>query len=230
MLKKAIVLFSGGVDSTTCLAIARHQGFECQALSFDYGQKHRAELEASQKIAKHFNIPHHVIKLPSEQFSGSALVSKEVMAPNYEAKEADQIPVTYVPARNTIFLSFALGYAEVLKANDIFIGVSAIDYSNYPDCRPEYIEAFQRLANLATQTAIEGTLMTIHAPLVQLSKADTLLLGKKLGVDYAMTVSCYRADSQGRACGTCHSCTLRRKGFDEAGISDPTRYANDADT
>lgn len=224
-MKKAIVLFSGGVDSTTCVAVAKSLGFECHALSFDYGQKHRAELIASENLAKYFKIHHKIIPLPIEQFTGSALTSKEIAVTDYDANHVDDIPTTYVPARNTIFLALALGWAEIIKAYDIFIGVSAIDYSNYPDCRPEFINAFQKVADLATKTSVEGQRFIIHTPLIELSKAGAIKLGKSLGVNYEMTVSCYRANPQGEACGTCPSCALRKKGFTEAGIEDPTRYA-----
>ncbi len=222
-MKKAVVLLSGGLDSTTCLAVARAQGFECYALTFQYGQKHSSELQAAARIARKFAVAdHRIIDLPVAQFASSALTDTCVEVADYQGDHA--IPATYVPARNTIFLSFALGWAEVLAANDIYIGVSSVDYSGYPDCRPEFLAAFQQMANLATKAGVEGHGCQIHAPLVHLSKAQTLLLGKDLSVDYSETVSCYRADEQGRACGTCDSCFLRKKGFQEAGVTDPTRY------
>lgn len=222
-MKKAVVLLSGGLDSTTCLAVARAQGFRCYALSFDYGQRHCAELAAASRVASHFAVAdHRIVRLDVGQFGGSALTDTTLAVPK-EVK-ADEIPITYVPARNTVFLSIALGYAEVLGAYDIFIGVSAVDYSNYPDCRPEFIKAFQTLANLATKAGVEGQLFTIQAPLMSLSKAATIQLGLNHGVDYSMTISCYQAREDGRACGVCPSCDLRRQGFVAAGVSDPTVY------
>lgn len=224
MQPKAIVLFSGGLDSTTCLAYARAQGFECYALSFDYGQKHRAELKAAEHMAQQFGVTHQLISLTSlGKLGGSALTDANVAVPDYHQTTA--IPSTYVPARNTIMLSIALGWAEILAAETIFTGVSAIDYSNYPDCRPEFIKAFTVMANLATKRGVEGNPITIETPLIQLSKAQTIKLGLSLGVDYALTVSCYRATEEGLACGTCDSCHLRKKGFQAAKIDDPTRYA-----
>lgn len=223
-MKKAIVLLSGGLDSTTCLALAKSQQFDCYAISFHYGQKHSTELDAAKRIAAHFGVKHIIVDLPLSQFGGSALTDSTIDVPEYS--DADIIPQTYVPARNTIFLSFALGWAEVLEANDIFIGVSAIDYSNYPDCRPAYIQAFQHLANLATKTGVEQGNITIQTPLIHLSKAQTIQLGHQLGIDYAATISCYQANDKGQACGKCASCTLRKKGFKEAGVNDPTRYYN----
>jgi 7-cyano-7-deazaguanine synthase len=224
MKKKAIVLFSGGMDSSTCLALAKSQGFEVYALSFDYGQRHNSELNAARKIAKSMGIiEHKIIPLLLEAFS-SSLVNKELTLPDYNETEATIIPSTYVPARNTIFLSVALGYAETIKANDIFIGVSAVDYSGYPDCRPEYIAAFQNMANLATKTSIEGHKLTLHTPLIHLSKAETIQLGNRLGVRYEDTISCYKADANGAACGLCPSCGLRKKGFKDADLPDPTKY------
>lgn len=222
MKKKAVILFSGGLDSTTCLALAKSQGYECLALSFDYAQRHSSELEQAKQIAKHFGVKHQIFTLPINQFGGSALTDISMDVPEYTGN-AD-IPSTYVPARNTIFLSVALGFAEVFEAQAIFLGISAIDYSHYPDCRPEYLEAFQQLANLATKAGAEGQLITLHAPLISLSKAETVKLGQSLGVDYSMTVSCYQANEQGEACGMCDSCCLRKKGFKEAGLVDPTRY------
>jgi 7-cyano-7-deazaguanine synthase len=224
MNKKAVVLVSGGLDSATCLAVAKHQSFEPCALSFDYGQKHHAELAAAKRISKFFGIKtHKVINLLSiGELGGSALTDNNIDVPDYAG--SGEIPITYVPARNTVFLSIALGWAEVLGANDLFIGVSAVDYSGYPDCRLEFINAFQNMANLATKAAVEGSQVKIHTPLVTLSKAETILLGASLGVNYGQTVSCYQADEEGRACGKCDSCYLRRKGFQEAQLKDPTLY------
>lgn len=219
---KAIILFSGGLDSTTCLALAKSQGFDCYALSFCYGQRHSVELESAKRLAQQFKVTHKIIDLPIDQFGGSALTDKNAAIPHYQGNQ--EIPVTYVPARNTIFLSFALAWAEVLPAHDIFIGVSAIDYSGYPDCRPEYIEAFQKTANLATKIGVTEGNIKIHTPLISLSKAETVKLGLQLGVDYSMTVSCYQANHAGHACGVCDSCALRKKGFVEAGVTDPTLY------
>lgn len=219
---KAIVLLSGGLDSATCLAIARQEGFEPIALSFDYGQRHNAELAAAQRIAQAFSIgDHRVIRLELGTIGGSALTDTSIAVPT---EESEGIPVTYVPARNTVFLSFALGLAEVTGADAIYIGVNAVDYSGYPDCRPEFIAAFETMANLATKAGVEGHRMKIHTPLMHLSKAEIVDKGMALGVDYALTVSCYQADIDGRACGVCDSCRLRRKGFQDAGIADPTRY------
>jgi 7-cyano-7-deazaguanine synthase len=221
-MKNAVILFSGGLDSTTCLAYAKSKGFKCHAISFSYGQRHSAELNAAKKIAAHFGADHHIVEIPIAQLGGSALTDASLEVPDY--KGDNTIPVTYVPARNTIFLSFALGWAEVLKADDIFIGVSSVDFSGYPDCRPEYIEAFQRLAKLATKTGVEEGKITINTPLMGLSKAETVKLGLSLGVDYGMTVSCYKASSDGKACGVCDSCALRKKGFEDANLADPTLY------
>lgn len=224
MNKKAVVLVSGGLDSATCLAVAKHQGFEVYALSFDYGQRHNVELESAKKVCKSFGAAEHkIIKLSSlGELGGSALTDNNIDVPDYNG--SNEIPITYVPARNTVFLAIALGWAEILNANDIFIGTSAVDYSGYPDCRPEFINAFQNMANLATKAGIEGNRIKIQAPLITLSKAETVLLGIKLGVDYAQTISCYQADMQGRACGKCDSCYLRKKGFQEAKLKDPTLY------
>ena len=222
-MKKAVILFSGGLDSTTCLAHAKASGFDCYALSFDYGQRHQAELQAAKKIAAHFQVTHKIFNLEINQFGGSALTDAAINIPDHDNKNAN-IPLTYVPARNTIFLSIALAWAEVIAANDIFIGVSYVDYSGYPDCRPEYIRAFQQLANLATKKGVEENGINIHTPLLHLSKADTIKMGDELGVDYAMTVSCYAANVAGEACGKCDSCTFRKKGFKEAGVVDVTRY------
>ncbi|MDR3491184.1 MAG: 7-cyano-7-deazaguanine synthase QueC [Gammaproteobacteria bacterium] len=221
-MNNAVVLLSGGLDSTTCLALAKSQGFNCHALSFNYGQKHNFELEAAKRIAKHFGVEHKIIEIPISQIGGSALTDNNLSVPDYDG--SSDIPITYVPARNTIFLSFALAWAEVLHAKDIFIGVSSVDYSHYPDCRPEYIAAFQKLANLATKIGVEEGNIHIHSPLGLLSKAQTVELGLTLGVDYGMTVSCYKANAAGEACGKCDSCTLRKKGFREAKITDPTHY------
>ncbi|MBA3536781.1 MAG: 7-cyano-7-deazaguanine synthase QueC [Tatlockia sp.] len=222
-MKKAVILLSGGLDSTTCLAMAEADGFSCYALSFAYGQRHSIELEAAVRIAKHFSVAdHRVVNLDIGQFGGSALTDKSIQVPYHN--ESKEIPITYVPARNTIFLAIALGYAETIGANDIFIGVSAIDYSHYPDCRPEFIAAFQNLANVATKAGVEGSFFTLHSPLLNLSKAETILKGVNLGVDYALTLSCYQATEDGKACGHCDSCSFRKLGFVGAGISDPTIY------
>ena len=225
MSKRAVVLSSGGLDSTTVIAIAKNEGYECYSLSFDYGQRHRAELQAASRIATHMQVTEHkVVNLDLRAIGGSALTDESISVPENSDLDQAHIPVTYVPARNTVFLSIALGWAEVLDAQAIFIGVNAVDYSGYPDCRPEYIAAFQRLANLATKAGVEGRPMSINTPLVTLSKADIIHAGVKLGVDYSMTVSCYQADSLGRACGKCDSCRLRRLGFEQAGVADPTIY------
>ena len=222
MNKKAVILLSGGLDSVTTLAIAQSNGYECHALSFDYGQRHLAELDAVQRILKKFDtVSHKVIHLDLDQIGGSALTDMEIDVP---VEESAGIPITYVPARNTIFLSLALAWAEVLSANAIFIGVNAVDYSGYPDCRPEYINAFQALANLATKQGVEGDTIQLETPLIHLSKAEIILKGIELGIDYSLTVSCYAADSEGRACGKCDSCRLRATGFSEAGVTDPTIY------
>ncbi|MCF6203092.1 MAG: 7-cyano-7-deazaguanine synthase QueC [Methylococcaceae bacterium] len=222
MQKKAIILLSGGLDSITVLAQAIKQGYQCYALSFNYGQRHNAELIAAKKIAKHYQVSmYKVIELGFGSIGGSALTDDHISIPESPQKG---IPVTYVPARNTVFLSFALGWAEVLGLHDIFIGVNAVDYSGYPDCRPEFIESFQKLANVATKAGIEGEKFKIHAPLIKLSKSDIIKLGSELGVDYKETVSCYAADSEGRACGVCEACRLRATGFQDAKIIDPTRY------
>ena len=222
-MKKAVVLLSGGLDSATCLALAKQEGFECYALSFSYGQRHSAELLAAKKLASYFSVKDHkVVNLDIGQFGGSALTDTTIAVPDHDASHA--IPVTYVPARNTIFLAIALGFAEAVGALDIYIGVSSVDYSHYPDCRPEYIKAFQALANLATKVGVEGEHLTIHSPLQFLTKAATVELGTSLKVPYAMTVSCYQATMDGRACGHCGSCVLRQKGFKEAGLTDPTSY------
>lgn len=221
-MEKAVILLSGGIDSTTCLALAKSQGFACHALSFNYQQRHSVELNAAKAIAAHFTIPHKIFNLDIGQFGGSALTDFSLDVPTYS--DSSDIPITYVPARNTIFLSVALGFAEVLSAKHIFIGVSSVDFSHYPDCRPEYIQAFQQLANLATKVGVDGAEIKLHTPLLNLSKAETVELGTELGVDYAMTVSCYQANAEGHACGTCDSCALRKKGFQESRLADPTLY------
>jgi 7-cyano-7-deazaguanine synthase len=226
-MKKAVVLLSGGLDSATCLAIANSQGFECYCLSLDYHQRHIAELQAAQNIARSLGAKaHKTVRLDLSLFGGSALTDNNIDVPESGANPIPAgIPVTYVPARNTIMLSLSLAWAEVLGAQDIFIGVNALDYSGYPDCRGEYVAAFQQMANLATKSAVEGQTITVHAPLIDMTKAEIITAGTKLGVPYKATVSCYQADSQGRACGKCDSCRLRREGFAKAGIADPTRYA-----
>ena len=221
-MSKAIVLLSGGLDSATTLAMARSEGFDCYALSFDYGQRHRCELEASRRVASRLGaMEHKMIRLSLNDIGGSALTDDSIAVPTVES---EGIPITYVPARNTIFLAIALGWAEVLEAQDIFIGVNAVDYSGYPDCRPEFIHAFEAMANLATRAGVEGRPFHLHTPLIDMSKADIIRAGTRLGVDYSLTISCYSPDSQGRACGQCDSCRLRRKGFAEAAVADPTTY------
>ena len=221
--KKAVVLFSGGLDSTTVLAQAQADGFECYAMSFDYSQRHSVELDSAKKIAANANVTEHkIVKLDLSQIGGSALTDLSIDVPVDDAESG--IPVTYVPARNTIFLSIALGWAEVIGANHIFVGVNAVDYSGYPDCRPEYIDAFEKMANLATKVGVEGHSLRIETPLIDLTKAEIALLGISLGVDFSETVSCYLADEEGKACGVCDSCRLRRQGFKDANITDPTRY------
>jgi 7-cyano-7-deazaguanine synthase len=224
LIKNAVVLLSGGLDSATVLAIARAQGYTCYALSVDYGQRHHSELAAAKRVADVLGArEHRVVNIDLTGFGGSALTDNKIAVPEHESVG---IPLTYVPARNTIMLSLALAWAEVLHAQDIFIGVNAVDYSGYPDCRPAYVEAFEKMANLATQAAVEGHPLTLHAPLLHLSKAEIIQQGAQLGVDYASTVSCYQADEQGRACGLCDSCRLRRAGFDAASVVDPTRYSH----
>jgi 7-cyano-7-deazaguanine synthase len=221
-MSRSVVLLSGGLDSATALAIARERGDECYTLSFDYGQRHRAELVAAQRISAALGAAtHRESRIPIGDFGGSALTDRSIDVPE---QSVQGIPVTYVPARNTVFLSLALAWAEVLDAQRIVIGVNAIDYSGYPDCRPEFIAAFQRLASLATKQGVEGRGVVIDAPLVQMTKAQIIRRGQELGVDYSLTVSCYQADDAGRACGRCDSCRLRRQGFSEAGVADPTRY------
>ena len=220
--KRAVILLSGGLDSATVVAMARAEGYSCYTMSFDYGQRHRAELDAAARVARDLGaVEHKVIGLNLDGMGGSALTDSSIDVPE---APSEGIPVTYVPARNTVFLSLALGWAEVLQARDIFIGVNAVDYSGYPHCRPEFTEAFEVMANLATKAGVEGQGFSIEAPLQNLSKAQIVQAGIKLGVDYSLTVSCYQADNQGRACGKCDSCRLRAEGFAAAGISDPTRY------
>lgn len=220
--KKAVILLSGGLDSATVVAMARAEGYACYTMSFDYGQRHRVELQAAQRVADDLGVVEHkVIGLNLNGIGGSALTDSSIAVPE---APTEGIPVTYVPARNTVFLSLALGWAEVLEAQDIFIGVNAVDYSGYPDCRPEFVESFERMANLATKAGVEGPGFRIRAPLQNLSKADIVKAGTSLGVNYALTVSCYQADDEGRACGKCDSCRLRAEGFAAAGIQDPTPY------
>jgi len=218
--RKAVVLLSGGLDSATVLAVAREAGFDCHALAVDYGQRHRSELAAATRVAAAAGVPLKTLPLDLRAIGGSALTD-DIDVPE---DETSGIPVTYVPARNTILLSLALGFAEVLGADDIFIGVNAVDYSGYPDCRPEFIAAYQAMARLATKAGVEGAETAIHTPLIDLTKAEIIRQGTALGVDYSLTVSCYQADGEGRACGACDSCRIRREGFRAAGIPDPTRY------
>ncbi len=222
--RPAVVLLSGGMDSATVLAMAVAQGFDCYALSFRYGQRHSSELVAAANLARSMGaVEHRIIDLDLTGFGGSALTDMSIDVPE---QASEGIPVTYVPARNTVFLSIALAWAEVLESTDIFIGVNAVDYSGYPDCRPEFIESFQAMANLATQAAVEGARLDIHTPLLHLSKAEIIKAGHELGVDYSLTVSCYQADEQGRACGVCDACRLRKEGFVAAGVEDSTVYAS----
>ncbi|MDR3300591.1 MAG: 7-cyano-7-deazaguanine synthase QueC [Candidatus Accumulibacter sp.] len=222
--RRAVVLLSGGLDSATTLAIARAAGFDCCCLSLDYGQRHRVELEAARRVARELGASEHrLIRLDLAAFGGSALTDHDIAVPT--GGVGGGIPITYVPARNTIMLSLALAWAEVLESRDIFIGANAVDYSGYPDCRPEFIAAFERLANLATKAGVEGQHMTMHAPLIDSTKAEIIRQGRALGVDYAITVSCYQPDPQGRACGICDSCRLRRAGFQAVGVTDPAPYA-----
>jgi len=224
MNKKAIVLLSGGLDSCTCLAIAKSQGFDCIALSFDYNQRHCCELDAAKRIASYFDVSdHRIFNLDIGQFKNSALTDFSIDVPEF--RDSSAIPVTYVPARNTIFLSIALALAETVNSRDIFIGVSSIDYSHYPDCRPEYVQSFENLCNLATKAGVEGDRFHLHAPLLYLTKAETIQKGIQLNVDYALTISCYQANKLGHACGYCDSCIYRKKGFKEAGVLDPTPYS-----
>jgi 7-cyano-7-deazaguanine synthase len=221
-MSKAVVLLSGGMDSATCLAMARAAGLDCYALSFDYGQRHAAELDAASAVARAFDVSaHRVLRMDLGAIGGSALTDESIDVPE---AAGDSIPVTYVPARNTVFLSFALGWAEVLDADVIYVGVNAVDYSGYPDCRPEYVAAFQRLADLATKRAIEGKSIGIVAPLIKMTKGEIVRRGSELGVDFGLTVSCYQAEEDGGACGVCDACRLRKTGFAEAGMADPTRY------
>ena len=220
--KRAVILLSGGLDAATVLAMARAEGYACYTMSFDYGQRHRAELQAAERVAHQLGaLEHKVVGINLNGIGGSALTDSTIAVPE---EPAEGIPVTYVPARNTLFLSLALGWAEVLGAHDIFIGVNAVDYSGYPDCRPEFIDAFERLANLATKAGVEGEGFRIRAPLQYLSKAQIIQAGLARGVEYGLTVSCYQADADGRACGRCDSCRLRAEGFRAAGMVDPTRY------
>lgn len=222
-VKKAVVLVSGGLDSATVLAIAHAEGFACYGLSFDYNQRSMSELVAAATVAASAE-QHQVLKIDLGQFGGSALTDDDIEVPT-ESPADEEIPVTYVPARNTVFLSLALAWAEVLGATDIFIGVNAVDYSGYPDCRPEFIDAFTVMANLATKIGVEGAKLKIHTPLIDMTKAEIIAEGVRLGVDYGVTVSCYQADEDGLACGQCDSCRIRRDGFSEAGVADPTRYS-----
>ena len=216
------MLVSGGLDSATVLAIARNSGHRCFALSFDYGQRHRIELDAARRIATALGaVELRILELPIGDLGGSALTDERIAVPE---EQGSGIPLTYVPARNTVFLACALGYAETLQSREIYIGVNAVDYSGYPDCRPEFIAAFERVANLATKAGVEGAVIRIHAPLIELSKSEIIRRGAALGVDYSMTISCYQPDQRGRACGRCDSCRLRRAGFEQAGLADPTRY------
>lgn len=222
-MNKAVILLSGGLDSTTCLAIAKAQGYACYALSFSYGQRHSHELVAASRIADELGVvEHRVVNLDIGQFGGCALTDESMSVPNYENNDA--IPITYVPARNTIFLATALGWAEVLGAYDIFIGANDVDYSGYPDCRPEFLTAFENMANLATKAGVEGRSFKIQAPLLTLNKAQIIELGTKLGVDYGLTKSCYKLTDDGKACGLCDSCVFRARGFNEANVADPTLY------
>ena len=222
-MSKAVILLSGGLDSTTTLAIAKSQGFECYALSFNYGQKQKSELISATEIAKQFDtVEHRIMHISLSDFGGSALTDENIEVPNF--KESDEIPITYVPARNTIFLSFAMAWAEVLDCQSIFIGVNALDYSGYPDCRQAYIDAFETMANLATKQGVEGQNLSIVTPLIDLNKADIIKIGLSLGVDYSITTTCYQANDKGEACGVCDACEYRKIGFKSAGISDPTRY------
>ncbi|MGH8617393.1 MAG: 7-cyano-7-deazaguanine synthase QueC [Burkholderiales bacterium] len=224
-MKPAVVLLSGGLDSATVLALAREQGHDCHTLAVDYGQRHRSELAAAARVSKALGArEHRVVPLDLTVFGGSALTDAAIAVPT-GGVQVDAIPVTYVPARNTIFLSLALAYAEVVGASDIFFGANAVDYSGYPDCRPQYMRAFETVANLATKAAVEGRPLTLHTPLIALTKADIVREGTRLGVDYSLTVSCYQATDDGRACGVCDSCRLRKGGFAAAGVPDPTRYA-----
>ncbi len=220
--RKAVVLVSGGLDSATVLGLARREGFACYALTFDYGQRHRLELEAARRVAQALGaVEHRIATLDLTWIGGSALTDRTITVPD---RPTEGIPVTYVPARNTVFLAIALGWAEVLGAQDLFVGVNAVDFSGYPDCRPAFIEAFERLAHVATRAGVEGRAFRVHAPLIHMSKAEIIRTGARLGIDYALTLSCYDPDAAGAACGVCDACRLRARGFAEAGVSDPTRY------
>jgi 7-cyano-7-deazaguanine synthase len=224
-VKPAVILLSGGLDSATVLALARNEGYACHALSVQYGQRHQAELEAAARVVGQLGAASHkVVNIDLSTFGGSALTDAAIAVP-VDGVKPGVIPVTYVPARNTIMLSLALAWAEVLGSRDIFFGANALDYSGYPDCRPDFMQAFERLANLATRAGVEGAHLTLHTPIIAMSKAEIVRLGTGLGVDYGLTVSCYQADAAGRACGRCDSCRLRRAGFETAGVADPTRYA-----
>lgn len=227
MTKKAVILVSGGLDSATTLAIAKEQGYECYAMSFNYGQRHQVELQSAKAISTEMGaLEHKVVNLGLDDIGGSALTDNSIDVPQHESDDVEEgIPVTYVPARNTVFLSLALGWAEVLDAEAIFIGVNAVDYSGYPDCRPEYIDAFQTMANLATKKGVEGQLIQIKTPLIHLTKAEIIQKGTALGIDYSKTLSCYTPDKAGRACGLCDSCHLRKQGFESANLADPTLYS-----
>jgi 7-cyano-7-deazaguanine synthase len=221
-LSRAVVLLSGGMDSATCLAIARRAGVDCYGLSFDYGQRHAAEIDAASAVARSIGVAaHRILNLGLGELGGSALTDARIKVP---VSPTDGIPSTYVPARNTVFLAIALGWAEIIDADEIYVGVNAIDYSGYPDCRPEYIAAFQRMADLATSRSVQGKPILIRTPLIDLTKAEIIRLGQELGVNYSLTVSCYQADEHGQACGVCDACRLRGKGFEDAGLPDPTRY------
>jgi len=222
-MKKAVVLLSGGLDSLTCLVYAKSQGYEVYAISFDYGQKHRSELEAAKNITQHYAVHHKIVEIHAlGQLGGSALTDDSITIQDFAG--ASSIPATYVPARNIVFLSIALGYAEIIAAEAIFIGANAVDYSGYPDCRPEFIKAFQAVAKTGTKAGVEGQAIKIMTPIIDLKKSEIIKLGTTLGADYSLSVSCYRADDQGRACGECDSCYFRKQGFVEAGVTDPTRY------
>lgn len=225
--KRAVLLLSGGLDSATVLAIAQSEGYACYCMSFDYGQRHSTEIKFAQKLAASMGaVEHRVARIDIGAFGGSALTDHDIEVPTDGSTDADEIPITYVPARNTVFLSYALGWAEVLEAQTLFIGVNAVDYSGYPDCRPEYIAAFEALANLATRRGVEGNKINIRTPLIDLTKAEIIKRGTKLGVDYSQTVSCYQLSGAGEACGSCDSCRIRKDGFAAACVTDPTRYAS----
>jgi 7-cyano-7-deazaguanine synthase len=225
-MKKAVILLSGGIDSATCCAFAHKDGFDLYAMSFSYGQRHSIELESARRVAGLFSVKdHRIVNIDLRAFGGSSLTSSIDVPKNRSFEKEETIPSTYVPARNTIFLSFALGWAEVLECSDIFIGVNAVDYSGYPDCRPDFITAYERMANLATKASVEGRKMKLHTPLLFLSKAEIIQAGTTMGIDYGITHSCYDPEPEGLACGFCDSCQIRRKGFEQAGIKDPTRYS-----